>query len=315
MNHQANHPTDPYPLAKYDGAWPPAPDWFRAAIETPSTGHGVMVNDVRISYRRWGNPEKPGLLLVHGNAAHENWYDFIAPNFIADFNIVALTLSGMGDSGWRDAYSTEQFTHDLVAVMQDTGMFEHAVKPIIIAHSYGGLISLTTATRIGTRLKGVITMDSPIFPPEVDIERDRPPALNTSFFPEQKTAIGRFRLLPAQPCENHYILDYIARHSLKPAEQDGIEGWTWKLDPALWAKMGEVDMGIYHQLSTIPCKLAFLRGNQSVLLSEETRDSMLTQVKAPFITIEGAGHHLFLDKPLETIAELQKLLTAWARDA
>ena len=48
-------------------------------------------------------------------------------------------------------------------------------------------------------------------------------------YPDRETALTRFRLQPPQPCENQYILDYIARHSLMAA--DG--GWTWKFDDDL----------------------------------------------------------------------------------
>lgn len=311
MNQQTNHLTDPYPLAKYDGVPPPAPDWFRAAIETICTNHSVMVDGVRISYRRWGDPNKPGLLLAHGNAAHENWFDFIAPTFMDDFHVVALTFSGMGESGWRDIYSTDQFSAEQRGVMQDAGMFEHATKPIIVGHSYGGLISLTSAMRFGEMLKGVITLDSPIFPPDSDYERDRPPSLNSVFFPDWGTAIGRFRLLPKQACENHYILDHIARNSFKPAKQDGIEGWTWKLDPALWGKMADLNMEIWNEFPHLACKLTFVRGSHSALLTEDIRDNILSQAEVPFITIENAGHHVFLDQPLDTIATVQKVLAGW----
>lgn len=301
-----------YPLAVYEGAAPAAPTWFREAVDTPSIGHEIIVDGARISYRQWGDSNNPGLLLVHGNAAHENWYDFIAPTFMDKFNVIAMTFSGMGDSDWRDSYSTEQFSADQMGVLQHSGMLDHDVKPIIVGHSYGGLISLATAAQFGTLFRGVVALDTPIFPPETDLEAQRPRVLkNDAFYTEQSTALGRFRLLPTQPCDNHYILDYIARHSLKPVEQNGTSGWTWKLDPMLWEKMDGVEKGVWAKLPSIPCPFAFFRGEESVLLTPEVKTNMLTQVQVPFVTIKNAGHHLFLDNPLDVIAELQTLLDTW----
>ena len=48
--------------------------------------------------------------------------------------------------------------------------------------------------------------------------------------PDIDTALGRFRLIPEQPCQHPYVVDYIARQSLRAVEG----GWTWKFDPALF---------------------------------------------------------------------------------
>jgi hypothetical protein len=39
-------------------------------------------------------------------------------------------------------------------------------------------------------------------------------------------ALARFRLMPEQPCENSFIVEFIGRHSLRRA----VGGWVWKFD-------------------------------------------------------------------------------------
>jgi hypothetical protein len=39
-------------------------------------------------------------------------------------------------------------------------------------------------------------------------------------------ALARFRLMPEQPCDNPFIVEFIGRHSLRRAE----DGWVWKFD-------------------------------------------------------------------------------------
>ena len=96
------------PLAALDGAPPPAPQWFKDALAIKPESSFVEVSGARIHYLRWGDRARPGLLLVHGNAAHAHWWDFIAPFLARDYNVAAMDLSGMGDSDWRtNGYAME----------------------------------------------------------------------------------------------------------------------------------------------------------------------------------------------------------------
>lgn len=303
---------NPYELVQYEGVQPPAPAWFQSAVATECTTGSVEVDGASISYRCWGDPEKPGLLLVHGNGAHARWYDFIAPAFANRYNVVAMDFSGMGDSDWRDQYSLEQYSAEQMAVMRDAGMMDHAIKPIIAAHSFGGIISLITANNHGELLGGLVMMDSVVMRPDKVGMHPRPrPATKVAFFPDLASALARFRLMPPQFCDNHFIVDYIARHSVKPIEQDGQSGWSWKFDPTIWSKIDWDDTMLWGALGSVNCNFANMQGSHSVLFSDELQADMRSQIDAPFETIEGAGHHLLLDAPLATIDMLNKFLSDW----
>src|SRR5579863_9613996 len=80
-----------------------APEWFRWAIGKVPASRMVTVEGCPIHYLAWppegeAAPER-GLLFVHGGGAHAHWWAFVAPYFIRDFRVVAIDLSGMGDSG------------------------------------------------------------------------------------------------------------------------------------------------------------------------------------------------------------------------
>src|ERR1700749_1433860 len=89
------------PLAPFHGEQPPAPAWFENAVNDIPESNFVTVEGARIHYLRWGDPTRPGILLVHGNAAHAYWWSFIAPFLARDYHVAAMDLSGMGDSDWR----------------------------------------------------------------------------------------------------------------------------------------------------------------------------------------------------------------------
>src|SRR5688572_46576 len=67
------------PLAHLKGAEPPAPAWFKAALADEPERSLVDSDGSKIELLTWGELGKPGLLLVHGNSAHADWWSFVAP--------------------------------------------------------------------------------------------------------------------------------------------------------------------------------------------------------------------------------------------
>ena len=300
-------------LTPYAGEKPSAPNWFNSAVETPYESRWVEVEGARIRYQRWGDTSKPGLLLVHGNGAHAHWYDFIAPYFADDYCVTAMTFGGMGDSGWREQYSLDTFSAEQLAVCEDAGLFEGGRKPVIVAHSFGGFITMWTGAQHSDKFSGMMIVDSPVRPPED--EWDGPPKRGggNRIYADLQPALARFRLAPPQPCENHFIVDYIARHSLKQVENDdGQTGWTWKFDPSIWRRFDAMER-TDAMFTAITCPLSVMRGEQSVLVPERTWDYMRElRGDATMISIPEAQHHVMLDQPLGFVAAVRTQLSAWA---
>lgn len=143
-----------------------APSWFTRAVDTEPQTHSVEVDGCAINYLQWGDPTKPGLLLVHGNGAHARWWSFIAPFLAREYSVVAMDMSGMGDSGFRETYSVEMFAKEQMAVCEAAGFFDNSEPPIIVAHSFGGFIAILTGALYGERLAGMVIVDSPVNPPD-----------------------------------------------------------------------------------------------------------------------------------------------------
>lgn len=283
-----------------------APDWFKRAVSTPRVDRVVEVDGCPIHYLRWGDIAKPGLLLAHGSGAHAHWWDFIAPYFTDHNCVAAIDLSGMGDSGHRQSYSSEVFAKELISVCADAGFKQDIV---IIGHSFGGFVTLKTGLIYGNQLTGVVLVDAPVRPPDYEWERDPKfsPIQPKKIYPDFETAISRFRLVPAQPCENKFILDYLARHSLARVEG----GWHWKFDDQLFRgfRIGNTA----EDLSNLACRVGVIYGENSQLFSQEIVDYMFKMLDSsvPFVAIPEANHHLLLDQPLAFISALRTLLAEW----
>jgi len=297
-------------MARWDkDTGPTIPDWFFEAVETEYETRTVEVDDCDVVYQLWGaGSGKPGLLLIHGMFAHSHWWDFIAPAFLDDYTVAAMNLTGMGDSDYRYEYDSVTYADEILAVCEDAGFGNDVV---VVAHSFGGAMSVKAASLYPERFGGLILVDSGIRNPD-----DPPPQHLTmmmgqaaKIYPDKQTAIGRFRLQPPQPCENQYVMDYIARHSVMAV--DG--GWSWKYDDDLSAtlKGGERQPEEYQSL-TVPFGLIY--GANSELFSRSTLDYMRTLVPQDFpaVAIENAQHHVFLDQPQAFIAALKEMLTGLA---
>ena len=96
-----------------------APRWFDEALATPCEDRTVDVEGCPIHFHSWGDPENPGLVLVHGGAAHAHWWSFIAPLLTHHYHVVALDLSGHGDSGRRETYPRDVWAREVIAVAED----------------------------------------------------------------------------------------------------------------------------------------------------------------------------------------------------
>ncbi|MEJ2816218.1 alpha/beta hydrolase [Caulobacter sp. CCG-8] len=295
-------------LGPFNGERPPAPAWFEAAVAVAPERSRIPVEGAEIELLTWGEIGKPGLLFLHGNGAHADWWSFIAPFFAKDWRCAAISWSGMGGSDWRPAYSAQSFAAEIFAAVEAAGLEAGGVKPILVGHSFGGFPTLYCGVEHADRLRGIVMVDSSIQPPEKRWKGppSRPDAANR-VYPTLEQALSRFRLAPPQGCENLYIADHIARGSLKEVEG----GWTWKFDPAIWQRFSMPDLGLL--LPRIACPAAVMWGERSALMREDTLAYMFGEMPGSVlrVAIPDADHHVMVDQPLAFVAGLRGLLAGW----
>ncbi len=300
----ADDPAMAPPLAAFAGAVPPAPTWFVDATEAPYERHFAEADGARIEWLGWGDRGKPGLLLLHGNGAHADWWRFIAPFFADTHRVAALSWSGMGNSDHRTSYRIASFVREALAVAAAAGLGD-AGPFTAVGHSFGGFPMMAMANSHGDRLARAVILDTPFDP----VQRRRPrnaggDARAHRIYPTLAEALARFRWAPPQPTTHAFIADFIARHSLKAV--DG--GFTWKFDPFLWSEF-EAQSGLDLLLAP-QCPVALMWGEQSELMPPALIADMAERLPAdtPIIPIPGAYHHVMADQPLALVAALRALL-------
>lgn len=313
------------PLERFNGEEPPAPDWFKWAIAQEPERSFVDTERGRIEALSWGERGKQGLLLAHGNSAHAEWWSFIAPFLAKDYRVTSMSLAGMGNSDWRDKYRFPDFAADAEAVSRACGLYEGPKKPVYIGHSFGGGQVFFTAARNPEQMSAAILVDTGFGgpPPQVLEERrkrqemlannpspDRP----SKVYPTLAAALARFRLMPPQPADNHYILDFIARRSLKRAPlPDGEgEGWTWKFDPNMWDKLDRQDGPMTGEIPRLGAPAIHIYGDKSRIIGRlASGEASFLGPDIPDVEIADSHHHVMIDQPLALVAALRTLLKTW----
>ncbi len=307
----------PAPLVAFAGAKPPAPKWFVDALAFEPERSSHQGAGVTIETLAWGERGKPGLLLLHGGSAHADWWSHLAPFFAGSHRVVASSWSGMGGSDWRPAYTMDDLMGEMLSTLAATGLDEGPVKPVVVSHSFGSFPGMAFAATHGDRIGGLMTIDSPFMSKEMRAKRDfgRPPSReprDTLVYDSFEQALARFRLMPAQTAENLYVVDNIARHSLREVKKaDGSSGWTWRFDPFMWSRMKRREPA--EDLAAATCRLAVTWGSDSVLFPDEVKTYV--RQRAPrgtiFLEIPEAQHHVLIDQPLALVTAMRTVLGAW----
>jgi pimeloyl-ACP methyl ester carboxylesterase len=278
-----------------------SPAWFTAALAAPVKQRTTTVDGATIAYRTWGDPGGRGLVLVHGGAAHSRWWDHIGPLLADGRLVVAIDLSGHGDSDRRESYTLDQWAREVLAVAGDAGI---AAPPPVVGHSLGGLVTLRAAVLFGSRIEGAVVIDSPIreMSPEENAAREHRAFGGSHVYPSKEAIIARFRPVPDQP-----VLGYIADHIAATSVREAAGEWTWKWDPAIFGRQVPPTL-----LTRLDCRVALFRAEHG-MVSTEMSDVMYDRLGrvAPVIEIPAAGHHVMLDQPIALVAAIRTLLSDW----
>ena len=310
-------PADRGDLAVFAGAVPPTPAWFTRALSIEPERGFFDCDGAAIELLTWGQVGKPGLLFLHGNGAHADWWSFIAPFFAEDWRCAAISWSGMGRSGHRAGeYTYPGWAGEAIAAI-DAARLDAGGPVMIVAHSMGGYPALEAAAR-DSRFCGVISIDSALLPQGETVKGPLPNSRPLRPHDTVAAALARFRTTPATVSAEPYALDYVARAAMVEITGDEATeagpGWYWRFDPRIFANLAERNnMDVLP--ADVPCPLALVVGAESPLLDAGVLAHMrkLYPATTPIPIMPGAGHHIMLEQPLALVSVLRSLLACWPK--
>ncbi len=131
-------------------------------------------------------------VLVHG-AWHGAWCwrKIVPPLWAAGHRVFAVTLTGVGDRAHLLSKAVTLDTHiaDVVAVIET----EELLDPIVVGHSYGGVVITGVADRLAARLRHLVYLDAVVLHPGESWSSAHPVEVQAA----RRQAIAEHGMLPA----------------------------------------------------------------------------------------------------------------------
>jgi pimeloyl-ACP methyl ester carboxylesterase len=276
-------------------------DWVTKALADKGTRGSLVVDRARINYRVWREGLEDVVILVHGGATNSHVWDHLAPMLPADRSVVALDLSGHGDSDARSAYSTETWAAEVLALAHHLGSPRHTV---LIGHSMGGKV-VFHAERQET-FGGLIVVDSTFRPndhPRMEERRVRA-GKKSRVHPSAESAVEAFAARTKFGPMLSSIKQHLALTSIKKVDS----GWTWKFDPRIYTSANI----LIDTLTPLRCPGLFIRAETGNINDALLADMMVRlRGTMPSIDMPASGHHVMFNQPLALLGAMAAALRIW----
>lgn len=257
------------------------------------------------------------LLLLHGGMGHSRWWDFVAPALTDVAHPVALDRRGHGESDWADpeSYGWERDLLDVEEAMRRLSPLPWSLA----GHSQGGLLAVHLATRGNVEIRELILLDVPLEPQSPSLQRAgqafrRIPQIR---YPSLEAALQRFQPFPSQHRVPPDVLDYLARHSFKPADDgDGdelVSRFHWKSYQRDRSREGNPLADHRERLHAIAVPVLSVRGGESTILSRDDQTELLRILRdGRGVEIPHATHSLHAEQPALVAQAMRAFLSRTA---
>jgi pimeloyl-ACP methyl ester carboxylesterase len=141
-------------------AVPAAPVASTAASAAADPGEGPRItmspDDVHIEYHVYGHGE-PAVVLIHGWACDESYWNAQIEALKPLYTVVALNLAGHGASGRnRTDWSIANYAQDVAAVARQVPN----TRLVLVGHSMGADVALAATPLIGSRVIGIVAVEA-----------------------------------------------------------------------------------------------------------------------------------------------------------
>ena len=259
----------------------------------------VRANGMNFHLLEWGDPGKPGVLMLHGASQQAHSWDFISLGLSSEYHVLVLDQRGHGDSDWAPDgdYSIEAAQGDLDGIVDALGLSDFN----LMGHSMGGRNSFVWASRHPGMLRSLTIVDTG---PET--------------VPRGSDRIRRFRELPDNLDTFEEFADRVQEYTGRSREQvlgalkysirQGADGkWTWKYDKVM-RQSGRTESywspeQLWDCVKRIDCPTLVTRGDRSDIFAAETMDRMCEDIAdCTCVTIANAGHLVQGDNPVDFLA-------------
>ena len=251
----------------------------------------------------WGSGD-PELVLIHGGAQNAHTYDTVA--LALGRPLLVVDLPGHGHSGWRDDGDYGPVANAEAVATAIAELAPNAAA--VLGMSLGGLTATVLAARHPDLVRKAIIVD---VTPGTDHAKAAP---IVSFIdgPETFASFDEIleRTILFNPTRSEASLRRGVLHNAH-AREDGL--WTWRYDRLDRVRKQATEEGVvdfselWDDVSAMSCPILLVRGGTSeVVGDEDVVEWLRRQPDTEVVVVEGSGHSVQGDKPLELAALIER---------
>jgi pimeloyl-ACP methyl ester carboxylesterase len=269
-------------------------------VDVPVDGSGRA-----ISALVWG-AAPPELVLLHGGAQNAHTWDTVA--LALGRPLVAIDLPGHGHSGWR-----EDLDYRPPSLADDVALAIRELAPdaaVVVGMSLGGMTTFALGARHPDLVRSQVIVD--VTP---GVNHDKAKAIidfirGPQSFPSFDEILER--TIEHNPTRSESSLRRGVLHNAVEQE-DG--SWVWRYDRRHHGDdvvLESLDpAALWEDLSAAKVPLLLLRGALSpVVDDEDIAELHRRRPDAEVVTVDGAGHSIQGDQPLELARILDEFVRA-----
>ncbi len=266
------------------------------------TDEYITLNDCKLHYQAWGDPNSPPLLMVHGITRESHDFDRLAERLQEKFRCLSLDIRGRGESQWADpaTYSYGYYAKDIMAFLEALGLD----RVHYLGTSMGGQLAMMLAARHPEIFRGIVINDIAPETPISGLNRvESNVAGAVATFPSLDAFIdaqwNQFPWTRKKPREE------LAERSPWAVRQGEDGTWSVKHDPAIIGgglvgpeQRKKADDILWRGFRGLTCPILLIWGDQSEFLTGELVEAMKAAQPAMKVArVPGVGHAPYLTEP------------------
>lgn len=261
----------------------------------------------RVSALVWGS-EAPELVFLHGGAQNAHTWDTVA--LAMSRPLIAIDLPGHGHSDWRD-----DGDYGVVSMADDVAVAVRSLAPgapTLVGMGLGSPVALLTAARLPAAVKRLVMIDS--------ASGARSPGAGARHSMAAAT-VGEFTSGPRQFASFDEILERTVRYNDSRSKRSLERGvrhnarqmpdgtWSWRWDPDQKGERNFAFDDLEMALAGFSGPVLLVRGGRSDVVTDEAIAAFCHKhPETRTVTIDGAGHGVQGDRPIELAEHLLAFL-------